>query len=257
MRNGFSSIQVSSLRKIFPGPRGQETEAVAGISFSCKEGEIYGLLGPNGAGKTTTLRILATLLHPTSGTALVHGFDIAQESIQVRKSLAFLSSTTGLYPRLTAREILEFFGRLFGMRGSALTQRVEEVLHLLDMDSFAHVPCEKLSTGMKQRVSIGRSIIHDPPVWILDEPTSGLDVLAAAKTRDFLREARNRGKCILFSTHIMSEAESLCDRLGILHEGALWAQGSLEEIKEATGTRHLEDAFLHLIRNSSEGEVPT
>ena len=249
-------IQVSSLKKTFPREAGNHVEALKGITFSCAKGEIYGLLGPNGAGKTTALRILATLLRPSSGKAVVNGFDVMKSPVSVRRSLGFLSGTTGLYPRLTARETLEFFARLFGMKGKELTRRVQEVIHGLEMESFSHVPCEKLSTGMKQRVSIGRTLIHDPDVLILDEPTTGLDVLAAAGTRDFIQSAKARGKCVLMSTHIMSEAETLCDRLGILHEGQLLSEGSVEELKEKTGEKNLEDAFLRCIRRQAGKGIP-
>ena len=255
MTEGGVRILVSSLKKTFSRGSDNSIDALKGISFSCAQGEIYGLLGPNGAGKTTTLRILATLLQPSSGCATVNGFDVTEQPVPVRRSLGFLSGTTGLYPRLTARETLEFFGRLFGMRGEGLTQRIEEVVQWLEMESFAHVPCEKLSTGMKQRVSIGRTVIHDPDVLILDEPTTGLDVLAAAGTRDFIRSARSRGKCVLMSTHVMSEAEALCDRIGILHEGRLLAEGSVQELKETAGADLLEDAFLTYIRGRGGKET--
>jgi sodium transport system ATP-binding protein len=240
-------IEVHELVKVYPDHRGGEVRAVEGISFECRAGEIYGLLGLNGAGKTTTLRMLSTALSPTSGSARVAGHDITRESLEVRRKIGFLSGTTGLYHRLTAREMVRIFGELNGLEGDRLEERVDGVLRAFGIDAYAGQRCEKLSTGMKQKVSIARAVVHDPPVLILDEPTSGLDVLAASTTLDFVHAARDEGKCILFSTHIMSEAERLCDRIGILHGGVIRATGTLEELRASTGQHYLEDIFRSVV----------
>jgi sodium transport system ATP-binding protein len=240
-------IEVHDLVKTYPDHRGGEVHAVRGISFVCRAGEIFGLLGLNGAGKTTTLRMLATSLKPTAGTAAVAGHDVEEAAQEVRRSIGFLSGTTGLYHRLTAREMVRIFAELHGLRGEELEARCEATLAAFGVDRYADTRCEKLSTGMKQKVSIARTVVHDPPVLVLDEPTSGLDVLAASTTLDFVRDARDGGKCILFSTHIMSEAERLCDRIGILHDGVLRAVGTLEELRERTGEHYLEDVFRRVV----------
>ncbi len=244
------AIEVHELVKIYPDHRGGEgVRAVDGVSFHCRPGEVFGLLGPNGAGKTTTLRMLSTSLTPSSGHASVNGFDIATESQQVRRSIGFLSGTTGLYHRLTAREMVRLFGELQGLRGRQLDERVDEVFSIFGIDRYADQRCEKLSTGMKQKVNIARTVVHDPPVLILDEPTSGLDVLAASTTLDFVEQARDEGKCVLFSTHIMSEVERLCDRVGILHRGRLRAVGTPDELKQASGERYLEEVFKRMVKD--------
>lgn len=240
-------IEVHELVKIYPDHRGSEVRAVDGISFECRAGEIYGLLGLNGAGKTTTLRMLSTALTPTAGNARVAGFDIVNDSLDVRRNIGFLSGTTGLYHRLTAREMVRIFGELNGLEGARLDERVEHVLDAFGIQPYASQRCEKLSTGMKQKVSIARAVVHDPDVLILDEPTTGLDVLAASTTLEFVKVARDEGKCVLFSTHIMSEAERLCDRIGILHGGVIRASGSLEELRTATGEHYLEDIFRNVV----------
>ena len=240
-------IEVRDLVKIYPDHQGGEVRAVDGISFECRAGEIYGLLGLNGAGKTTTLRMLSTALTPTGGSARVAGHDVQDESLEVRRAIGFLSGTTGLYHRLTAREMVRIFAELHGLEGADLDERVDRVLATFGIDEYAEKRCEKLSTGMKQKVSIARAVVHDPEVLILDEPTTGLDVLAAATTMDFVRKAREEGKCILFSTHIMSEAERICDRIGILHGGVIRAEGSLDELRESTGEHYLEDIFRRVV----------
>jgi sodium transport system ATP-binding protein len=240
-------VQVEDLRKTFPDPHGGEVRAVDGVSFRCGAGEVFGLLGLNGAGKTTTLRMLSTVLTPTGGTARLAGHDILSEPERVRESLGFLSGTTGLYHRLTPRETLRFFGQFHGLTGDRLEERVQVVLRTFEIDRFADVRCEKLSTGMKQRTNIGRTVVHDPAILILDEPTSGLDVLAAQATLEFVEACRSEGKCVVFSTHIMSEAERLCDRIAVIHRGTIRAEGTLEELRERTGQHYLEDIFRHVV----------
>ncbi len=244
-------IDVTRLTKYFVDSQRGRITAVNDINFNCKVGEIFGLLGPNGAGKTTTLRILATLLNPSMGTAQINGFDILKSPENVRASLGFLSSSTGLYPRLTPREILTYFGRLHNLATDEINFRINKLISDFKIDTYANVRCEKLSSGMKQKVSIARTLINDPPILIFDEPTVGLDVIAAAQTMKTILSYRERGKCILYSTHIMSEAEKLCDRIGIIHQGSLKAIGTLEELRELTGRRYLEDIFLSLIESES------
>ena len=235
-------IEVRGLAKVFHSKKG-DIPAVDHIDFRCSEGEVYGLLGPNGAGKTTTLRLLSTALQPTAGTAAVNGFDIIRQPDQVRQSIGFLSADTGLYRRLTAREMITYFGKLYGMDSQLLKIRVEELMSLMEVTPFADRKCDKLSSGQKQRVSICRSIVHDPPVMIFDEPADGLDIIAAGTIMDFIKSCRDRGKCVLFSTHVMREAETLCDRIGIIREGKIVAEGTLAELKKRYSTNDLEAVF--------------
>ncbi len=246
-------IEVSHLVKVFPNHGdAADVRAVDDVSFSCRAGEVFGLLGLNGAGKTTTLRMLSTVLTPTSGTAIVDGHDIRTDDQAVRRSIGFLSGTTGLYHRLTAEETLRFFGEFHGLSGAELDGRVEQVLETFGIDKYRGQRCEKLSTGMKQKVNIGRAVVHDPPVLVFDEPTSGLDVLAAQATLEFVESCRDAGKCVLFSTHIMSEVERLCDRIGIIHQGTLRALGTLEELRERTGEHYLEEVFRRIVTQEAE-----
>jgi sodium transport system ATP-binding protein len=195
--------------------------AVDGVSFRCEPGRIHGLLGANGAGKTTTLRMLATILAPTSGTAVVAGHDVVRDPARVRHDVGFLSTATALYGRLTAREMVEYFGRLHHLDEALLKERIDALFTRLDMHGFADRRCDKLSTGMKQKVSIARTLVHDPAVMIFDEPTLGLDVMSARTIVGFIRDCRDKGKTVLFSSHVMSEVEKLCDFVGIIHQGRL------------------------------------
>src|SRR5438445_63109 len=221
--------------------------AVGNLSFSCQPGQVYGLLGANGAGKTTALRILATILAPTSGTARVAGYDIRREPEKARQNLGFLSTATALYGRLTALEMVEYFGRLHGLDQAAARRRTLALFERLSIDAFRDRRCEDLSTGIKQRVSIARTLVHDPPVMIFDEPTSGLDVISARTIVDFIRECRDGGKTVVFSTHVMSEAEKLCDTIGIIHDGRLLAEGSLQELRARYGHAGLEEIFMRVV----------
>ena len=240
-------IEAQQLTKQFQDRKRGAVRAVDEVSFRCEPGQIYGLLGVNGAGKTTTLRLLATILKPTGGTAVVAGWDIRRDPQKVRASVGFLSTATALYGRLTAREVIEYFGRLNDLEGSKLKARVEELLLLLGIGEFAHKRCDKLSTGMKQKVSIARTIVHDPPVMIFDEPTLGLDVLSARGIVQFIRECRARGKTVIFSSHVMSEVEKLCDRIGVIHDGKLLAEGTLAELKARTGQTDMEEIFISVV----------
>jgi sodium transport system ATP-binding protein len=223
--------------------------AVDGVSFACRPGEIYGLLGANGAGKTTLLRILATILAPTEGVAIVAGFDVTKDPQMVRSRVGFLSTATALYGRLSAQEMVEYFGRLHGLDEAALRQRIDELFTRLDMNEFRDRRCDRLSSGMKQKVSIARTLVHDPSVMIFDEPTSGLDVMAARAIVAFIRECRDSGKTVVFSTHVMSEAEKLCDRIGIIHDGRLLAEGALPELRARFAIQDLEDLFVKVIQS--------
>jgi len=241
-------VEVEGLTKVYPVKKGPDVTAVDNLSFICKPGEIYGLLGPNGAGKTTTLRMLSTALRPTKGSARVTGFDIIEQPDKVRAAIGFLSAATGLYRRLTAKEMIEYFGRLHGMDPGILKQRIEELMNLMDITSFANRKCDKLSTGQKQRVSICRSIIHDPPVMVFDEPAEGLDIIAAEVIVEFIRDCKNKGKCVIFSTHIMKEAEVLCDRIGIINQGVIVSEGTLKELNKQYSTDSLENIFRSAVK---------
>jgi sodium transport system ATP-binding protein len=238
-------VTVEHLTKAFGAAR-----AVDDLSFTVARGEIYGLLGPNGAGKTTTLRVLAAILAPTAGRATLAGIDVASDPQAARRRLGFLTGTTGLYARLTGRELLRYFGRLHGMAEVAIAARTALLSRVLDLDADAILErrCEALSTGQRQRLSVARAVLHDPAVLILDEPTVGLDVLASRFLREFVRAERDRGKAVIFSTHYLAEAELLCDRIGLLHRGRLLAEGSPAELRaRADGATSLEEAFLRLV----------
>lgn len=238
-------------KKSFLSRSGNSVEAVRSVNFKCKPGEIYALLGANGAGKTTTLRMISTILTPTAGDAIVDGANIVTDPEAVRRKVGFLSTATALYGRLSAKEMVDYFGRIHGMEGAQLEKRRNELFDLLDMNSFANRRCDKLSTGMKQKVSIARTLIHDPPVMIFDEPTLGLDVMAARTIVKFVRQCRDQGKTVIFSTHIMSEVEKLSDRIAIIHEGQILAEGSIEELQDKTGKSDLEDVFVQTVGGES------
>ena len=240
-------IEVENLSKIFQDRRRGRITAVDDISFTCRPGEIFGLLGPNGAGKTTTLRILSTVLRPTAGKARLAGYDVVASPEKVREKIGFISNSTGIYERLTPLEMVQYFGRLHGMEESAIQKRTDYIFSVLGMESFANTLNAKLSSGMRQKVSIARTLVHDPPVLIFDEPTVTLDVLIAKTVVDFIAECRKQQKCIILSTHVMSEAEKLCDRIAIIHQGKILVSGTLPELKQKTGTQDLETAFFTFV----------
>jgi sodium transport system ATP-binding protein len=240
-------IEAQHLVKRFRDRKRGAVNAVNGVSFSCRPGEIYGLLGANGAGKTTTLRILATILTPSEGTAIVAGYDVIKDPQMVRSRVGFLSTATALYGRLSAQEMVEYFGRLHGLDEPTLRRRINELFARLEMNDYRDRRCDKLSTGMKQKVSIARTLVHDPPVMIFDEPTVGLDVMAARTISGFIRECRDAGKTVVFSTHVMSEVEKLCDHIGIIHGGQLLAEGTLPELRARYGIQDIEDLFVKVI----------
>ena len=240
-------IHVRDLTKHYQDLRRGQFVALDGLSFDAVPGQIYGLLGPNGAGKTTALRILSTVLRPTSGTASVNGYDVVTQPALVRRQIGFMSANTGVYDRMTAWELVEYFGRLNGIEPEPLRERMERLFGLLKMNDIRDTLGAKMSTGMKQKVSIARAIVHDPPVVIFDEATSGLDVLVARALLETVAELRDHLKCVIFSTHIMREAEKLCDRIAIIHRGRILAEGSLGQLQEKYHERDLEELFFRLI----------
>ena len=235
-----AAVKVDRLEKTLGKNR-----VLRGISLEAGSGEIFGLLGPNGAGKTTTLRIICTLLAPDAGTVEVLGFDTGTAPEEVRRRVGVVTADIGVYPRLSARENIVYFAELSGVLDGELKRRVDTVLERLDMVSFANQRAESLSSGQKQKVAIARAIVHDPEVLMFDEPTSNLDVLASREIRNFMVESRDRGKCVIFSTHVLHDAERLCDRVTILHEGIVVATGPTAEVRGSH--RDLEDAFLELV----------
>src|SRR6266849_2901511 len=240
-------IHVENLTKSFRDLRRGQVMAVDHVTFDAKAGEVFGLLGPNGAGKTTAMRILCTVLQPTEGTACIAGYDVRTKAAEVRKHIGFLSANTAIYDRMSAWELVEYFGRLYGMERELLRERMEGVFASLQMNAFRDVLGAKMSTGMRQKVSIARAIIHDPPVLIFDEPTAGLDILVARAVLRNIKRLKAMGKCILFSTHIMREVERLCDRVAIVAHGRIQACGTLKELREQHGELDLEELFFRLV----------
>jgi sodium transport system ATP-binding protein len=242
-------IHDERLTKSFNDLRRGSVSAVDQVSFDVQPGEIFGLLGPNGAGKTTCLRILSTVLRPTGGQATIAGYDVATHPAEVRACIGFMSGNTGIYDRMTAWELVEYYGRLYGMPEDKLQMRLDEVFTTLQMQDFRDTLGAKMSTGMRQKVSIARTIIHDPPVMIFDEPTAGLDVLVARALLKTIASLKELGKCIIFSTHIMREVEKLCDRVAIIHKGRILASGSVGELERRYGQSDMEELFFELISN--------
>jgi sodium transport system ATP-binding protein len=240
-------IHVENLTKSFRDLRRGQVLAVDHVTFDAKAGEVFGLLGPNGAGKTTTMRILCTVLKPTDGVATLAGFDVVTQASRVRQNIGFLSASTAIYDRLTAWEMVEFFGKLYGLTPEQLHERMESLFATLQMNDFRDVLGAKMSTGMRQKVSIARAIVHDPPVMIFDEPTLGLDVLVARAVLQNIERLRDEGKCILYSTHIMREVEKICNRVAIVSKGKIQAAGTLDELRERYGQKDLEELFFQLV----------
>jgi len=245
-------IETQGLGKFFEDKKRGQIRAVDHLNLQVRRGEIFGLLGTNGAGKTTTLRILATILKPTTGSAQVAGHDVVSQPEQVRAAIGYLTGDTNLYTRLTPREVLVYYARLHCMPPSAIGAVIEQLSLRFGLGEFIDTKIGKLSTGQRQRTSICRAIIQSPEVMIFDEPTAGLDPISAKHIIDFIRECRSSGKTVLFSTHYLREAEKLCDRIAIVHDGTLRATGTLEELLAISGTTDLEDAFFHFI---GAGEV--
>jgi sodium transport system ATP-binding protein len=246
-------LQAEHLRKEFLTPQGKTVVAVADASLQVADGEVLGILGPNGAGKTTLLRMLGTIVPPTSGRCWIDGVATDSAPDTIRRNIGFLSGNTRLYGRLTAEEVLRFFGRLYGMPEDGIGERIRLLAEHLDMAPFLGRRCETLSTGQTQKVSIARVLLHDPKVLILDEPTLGLDIMSSRSILAFIREARDRGHSVVFSTHYMTEAERLCDRIALIHEGRLLCTDTLAGICARTGADNLQDAFLALIEPATRG----
>jgi sodium transport system ATP-binding protein len=250
-------IQVRQLTKHYADFERGTQIALAGISFDAVPGEVFGLLGPNGAGKTTALRILSTVLKPTSGTVTINGFDVVTQAARIRHQIGFVSAGTAVYDRMTAWEMVEYFGRLYGIEEQQLHERMDEIFSRLQMNEIRNVLGGKMSTGMKQKVSIARAMVHDPPVIILDEATVGLDVLVARALLDIVSHLREEGKCIVYSTHIMREVERLCDRVAILHRGHILASGTVEQLQRQYSAADMEDLFFDLIHQAEENFPPS
>ncbi|MBS1725617.1 MAG: ATP-binding cassette domain-containing protein [Armatimonadetes bacterium] len=247
-------VRTEGLRKVFSDSKRGDVVAVENATFEAQEGQILGLLGKNGAGKSTLLRMLSTVLTPTSGRAWVNGIDTQVDPSKVRQNLGFMSASTALYGRMSPRDLLRYFGELYGLQGDGLTRRMDELIQKLEMGSYADGLCDKLSTGQKQRVNIARTLLHDPQVLFFDEPTSGLDVVMSQDVMSFVEDEKKRGKTIIYCTHIMSEVERLCDRVVCIHDGKLMGQGTVEEVKAETGQKTLEQAFLSIV--GYQREVP-
>jgi len=243
-------ITTENVMKAF-GPRG-EVQAVDGVSFTAADGEITGLLGPNGAGKTTLLRVLATLMVPDSGRATVDGHDVVRDRYALRRRIGVLSDARGLYPRLSARENIRYYGALQGLAGDALDARVDELIRALSIAEIADRRVQGFSQGERMKVAIARALVHDPQTILLDEPTNGLDIMSIRALRDLLRALRAQGKCLLFSSHVMQEVSALCQRIVILGRGHVVATGTADELLAQSGERSLEDAFVRLL-GSGEG----
>ena len=245
-----ASVRMEGLTKVFYDDSRGEVRAVDDVYLECASGEILGLLGANGAGKTTTLRMLSTVLTPTGGRAWVMGHELREGPQDVRLSIGFFSSSTALYPKITPRETLRFFAKVNRYPAERVEERVELLIDRFGLAEYADSRVEKLSSGMKQKVSIARTLAHDPPVLIFDEPTVALDVLNALELREIIAQLRDDGKAIIFSTHVMSEAEQLCDRIAIIHNGRILACDTLDGLRRVTGKHYLEEIFVHYARDS-------
>lgn len=252
-------IEVKNISKTFELSKKQRKElntsetqfqALKDVSFSCQPGQVFSLLGPNGAGKTTTLRTIGGIIKPSSGSVLINGIDMAQNPNEARKQIGFLTGSTGLYGRLTPNEMIHYFGGLYGVDKATIEQRKNKLYDMLDMHHFASKQIGKLSTGMKQKVSICRTMIHDPAVLVFDEPTSGLDVISAEAIINLIRDCKQNNKTVIFSSHIMSEVELLCDELAIIHKGKIIEQGSFEQFKNQEPNKSLTERFIEIIKNS-------
>lgn len=240
-------IRADSLTKVYPNPDGTEKAAVNGVSFEVHMGEVYGLLGPNGAGKTTTLRMLSGLLLPTAGRVFINGHDLTEHPESIKRHIGYLTANTGLYARLTPREMLEYFAVLYDIPRPRAKERIEELVDWLGMSEFMNLRCGALSTGQKQRTNIARALLADPPILILDEPTLGLDVLSNRIILSFIRDQAIAGKAILLSTHALDEIETMCRRMGLIHCGRLIAEGELDDLRRQTGLTRLSEIFLQLV----------
>ena len=260
-RNRYFMIEVSNLVKEFPlnkkqreemGINSSKLKVLHEVTFNCQPGRIFSLLGPNGAGKTTTLRIIATILAATSGSVKVGGVDVKEDAGKARSKMGFLTGTTGLYERLTPDELINYFGKLNGIDSQTLTERKNRLYDLLDMHSFASKRIGKLSTGMKQKVSITRTMIHDPEVVVFDEPTSGLDVITAKNIIELIKDCKTQNKTVIFSSHIMSEVDLLCDDLAIIHDGRILFNETMENFRNNMQTENLTEEFIRIVNEAEK-----
>jgi sodium transport system ATP-binding protein len=252
IENVVKEFNLSRKQRKAAGTDARVTRAVDDVSFTCQPGRIFGLLGPNGAGKTTTLRMIATIMQPTSGNITVCGFNSRTQSLEFRKRIGFLTGSTGLYPRLTTDEVIAYFARLYGIEEQVWKKRRDEYYQLLNMGHFASKRIGQLSTGMKQKVSIVRTMIHDPEVVVFDEPTSGLDVITAANIIELIRRCREQGKTVIFSSHIMSEVDLLCDDMAIIHKGKLLFHDTMDAFRQQMQSHSLTQEFIRIIEQSEE-----
>ncbi len=241
-------LEVRALEKRF-----KTVEALRRVGFTARDGEVTGLIGPNGAGKTTTLRILYTVLKPDAGQALVDGHDVVAERRAAQARIGVLADQRGLYPRLTAREHVRYFGRLHGLGGADLERRIDRLIERLGMEEIADRRARGFSKGQTLKVALARALVHEPHNLMLDEPTNGLDIASSRAVRALIREIRDEGRCILFSSHVMSEVESLCDRLVVIADGRVVAQGTVAELRARTGQQDLEDVFLRTVAERDDG----
>lgn len=247
-------ISVNNIKKKFYDKKNGDFYAVNDVSFDVEKGEIFGLLGPNGAGKTTLLRMVATIMEQNEGAISVNGFDTLKDPDGVKRSIGFLSGNTKLYKKLTPVETMRFFGQFYQIDKGEMERRINEIIDILDMESFKDRVVEKLSTGQVQKTSIARCMIHNPDIYILDEPTLGLDILTSRTIIDFIKSKKEEGKTVIFSTHYMEEADSLCDRIGLIHKGEIVACGTKEELQTLTGHESIRDIFLKYIDRGDDGE---
>ncbi|MDX2361627.1 MAG: ATP-binding cassette domain-containing protein [Crocinitomicaceae bacterium] len=257
-------IEISNLRKEFTLSKRQRKEldtkdtkaiAVDGVSFTCQPGRVFSLLGPNGAGKTTTLRMISTIFKPTSGSIRIAGIDAIENPTEVRKKMGFLTGSTGLYARLTPDELIKYFADLYSVPKAEFEERKEKLYTLLDMHDFKGKRIGKLSTGMKQKVSICRTMIHDPEVIVFDEPTSGLDVITAENIIKLIRNCKEEGKTVIFSSHIMSEVDLLCDDLAIIHKGKMLFNGTMDEYKAQMQAENITAEFIRIVNATKEDQA--
>lgn len=254
---GQPVIELREVVKEFMQIDGNKITAVYHANFTVHAGEIFGILGPNGAGKTTTLRMISTVMTPTDGEIFVAGMNTADKPREIRNKIGFLSGSTGLYKRLKAVEMVEYFGNLYNMEPSHLQNRIDKIFDILKLEEYRDVLCEKLSSGNKQKVSIARTVVHDPPILVFDEPTTGLDVIIAENLLEFIENLKSENKTIIFSTHIMEEAERLCDRIALINNGKILAIGTPDEIykgaSEIAGQeiKNLKRAFFTFVENQT------
>ncbi|SDH10229.1 ATP-binding cassette domain-containing protein [Roseospirillum parvum] len=249
-------IEVEALAKRFKGPGGRVVEAVREVGFTARDGRITGLIGPNGAGKTTTLRILCGLMKPDAGRATIDGLDVVAETRAAQARLGVLPDNRGLYPRLTAREHVRYFGRLHGLKGAELERRIGVLAERLGMDDVLDRRAKGFSKGQTLKVALARALVHEPPNLLLDEPTNGLDIASSRAMRELIRGFRDQGRCVVFCSHIMSEVAALCDHLVVIADGRVVAEGAVDELRARTGLQDLEEVFLSLTGQSLDAPTP-